>query len=307
MAAPATAAARPGGLADGARDTRRTRTAQRAIALLVTEIQGLESLFAATGVTAADRPLILRRLAEDYVELAYAADRERAEAERKRDAERASNPREAGRLQSIIDMRRRTAVAARAAAIRDYGRLVEEYAGQASSTFPQSPPPAYAMIDEARYFEALTFEQAGDLANARRLYLDVISHAPNSKYAPLAYFAFGEFFLQESDADPTKLTLAKAAYEKVIASPPPEDQAFGWAWFRLGQVAEKQGDRPTALSAYRRAIDFAKTFSQMPGATGIEDAVPVWVAQAPADPWWNGAPDGPEGTPSGRQRLLPSK
>jgi TolA-binding protein len=41
----------------------------RQIALVITEIQGIEQLLAATSKTAPDRPAILRRLAESYVEL----------------------------------------------------------------------------------------------------------------------------------------------------------------------------------------------------------------------------------------------
>jgi tetratricopeptide (TPR) repeat protein len=47
------------------RDTRRPPRAPR---LLATELQGLESLFAATPTNSPDRPQLLRRLAEDYAE-----------------------------------------------------------------------------------------------------------------------------------------------------------------------------------------------------------------------------------------------
>ena len=50
-------------------------------ALLVTEIQGLESLFATTPKNAPDRPQLARRLAEGYVELESAAFRDKTEAE----------------------------------------------------------------------------------------------------------------------------------------------------------------------------------------------------------------------------------
>ena len=62
------------------RDERRNRLAARAAALLVTEIQGLESLFASTPKNAPDRPQLMRRLAEDYVELESAAFRDKTEA-----------------------------------------------------------------------------------------------------------------------------------------------------------------------------------------------------------------------------------
>jgi TolA-binding protein len=55
------------------RDTRRSTLQPRARALVVTEVQGLESLLQVTQPTSQDRPLLLRRLAEDYVELEHAS------------------------------------------------------------------------------------------------------------------------------------------------------------------------------------------------------------------------------------------
>src|SRR5260221_820103 len=65
----------------GFRDVRQQALKQRALALLVTEIQQLESLYRSTEARSKDRPQLLRRLAEDYVELENAAFREKTEAE----------------------------------------------------------------------------------------------------------------------------------------------------------------------------------------------------------------------------------
>lgn len=66
--APTTALAVP------ARDPRLARGRQRARALIVTELQALENLFAATPSTSPDRPALVRRLAEDYAELSRSTD-----------------------------------------------------------------------------------------------------------------------------------------------------------------------------------------------------------------------------------------
>jgi TolA-binding protein len=55
------------------RDSRRSVRTPRARALVATEVQALEQLLAATRQGAPDRPQILRRLAESYVELARGA------------------------------------------------------------------------------------------------------------------------------------------------------------------------------------------------------------------------------------------
>jgi TolA-binding protein len=60
-------------LAIPARDPRLAR-APRHRSLVVTELQQLEALFATVSRNAPDRPLLVRRLAEDYAELARATD-----------------------------------------------------------------------------------------------------------------------------------------------------------------------------------------------------------------------------------------
>jgi tetratricopeptide (TPR) repeat protein len=61
-------------LAIPARDPRITHGGHRPRALLVTELQGLESLYAASQPSSPDRPVIARRLADTYAELARAAE-----------------------------------------------------------------------------------------------------------------------------------------------------------------------------------------------------------------------------------------
>ena len=58
------------------RDQRETRLKARARALLITEIQGLERLLKQTKKNSPDRPQLVRRLAEGYVELEAAAVRD---------------------------------------------------------------------------------------------------------------------------------------------------------------------------------------------------------------------------------------
>ncbi|MBM4362952.1 MAG: hypothetical protein FJ104_09750, partial [Deltaproteobacteria bacterium] len=65
----------------GLRDERTTRLKARARALLITEISGLERLYASTRKKSPDRPQLVRRLAEGYVELEAAANRDKIQGE----------------------------------------------------------------------------------------------------------------------------------------------------------------------------------------------------------------------------------
>jgi tetratricopeptide (TPR) repeat protein len=267
----------------GYRDQRTTVLKQRVLGLLITEIQQLEQLLHDTPARDRTRPTLLRRLAEDYVELENAAFREKTQAEIARDEFKTKkNATEAGKQQAIANSRKTTMDRARKAAIEYYTILVNDYAGQPSNTFPQNPPPASPNLDEIYYYLAYEYEQAGDTANARRVYLDLITKTPNSKYLSSAYLAFGELFFGEALSDPTKWDAAKQAYQKVIAKPPPENKIYGYAWYKLAYVFWNMGDLPHALDAFKRTIDFGVQFSQLPNApklaeSGRRDVVPVYA------------------------------
>ncbi len=273
----------------GIRDQRQTALKQRVLALLVTEIQQLESLLRSTETRSKDRPQLLRRLAEDYVELENAAFREKTVAEVSRDAAKTSNPREAQKQQAIAVSRKTTMERSRKAAIRYYSLLVDDYSGQPSNTFQTNPPPAYPTLDEVYYYLAYEYEQSGDTANARRVYLDLITKTPNSKYISNAYLAFGELFFNEAQSDPAKWEPAKQAYQKVITKPPPDNKVYGYAWYKLAYVFWNQGDLPHALDAFKKTIDFGTQFAQLPNAkklaeSGRKDVIPVYaLAGSPTD------------------------
>jgi TolA-binding protein len=273
----------------GIRDQRQSALKQRVLALLITEIQQLESLYKSTDLRSKDRPMLLRRMAEDYVELENAAFREKTEAEIKRDNFKKTNPREAGKQQAVANSRKTTMDRARKAAIGYYTLLVEDYSGQPSSRFASNPPPAYPALDEVYYYLAYEYEQSGDTGNARRVYLDLITKTPNSKYIPNAYLAFGELFFNEAQGDPTKWDPAKQAYIKVIAKPPPENKVYGYAWYKLAYVFWNQGDLPHALDAFKKTIDYGTTYSQLPNASKLadsarKDVIPVYaLAGSPTD------------------------
>ena len=257
---------------DGLRDPRAIALKQRGLALLVTELQQLESLVRSTGLTSHDRPMLLRRLAEDYVELEHAASRAMTVAAITSAQFRTSNPRLAGQWKATENARKTTMERARKAAIAAYTTIVTDYAGQPSPSFPATPPPAYASLDEACYYLAYEYEQAGDTASARRVYLDLITRTPASRYVASAYLAFGELFFTEAMGDPSRWDAARQAYLQVVSRPPPDNKAYGYAWYKLAYVFWNQGDLPHALSAFKKTIDSSQQFSSLPGAAKLADS-----------------------------------
>jgi hypothetical protein len=127
------------------RDPRKLAQAPRAQTLIITEIHALERLYAVTPRPSKDRVHLLRRLAETYVELEYAAAAGT-------DAKSA-----------------KVLATARKKAIEHYRRIVTEY-------------PTYPGLDEVVYYLGYEYERAKDTAHSRAMYRKLTSEFPNSPY-----------------------------------------------------------------------------------------------------------------------------
>ncbi len=201
-------------------------------ALLITEVQALENLATVTPAQAADRPVLMRRIAQDYAELEAAAENEGVP-----------------QLQSD----------ARAKAITTYTRLVNEH-------------PGYPQKDEAMFSLAHEYELGGDLANARRVYYQLLQVAPSSRFVPFVYVDFGDIFFDEAEQEPEKWALARAAYRRALEFPASANRAYGYAWYKLAWVEENQGARDEALRDFDKAIAFATDYAAVPGAGKLGEA-----------------------------------
>jgi tetratricopeptide (TPR) repeat protein len=251
------------------RDERASKLKNRQRALLVTEIQGLENLFKTTAKNASDRPDIARRLAETYVELVSAANREKIEAEMKRDSAKKTNPAEAGKQQAVANQAGQILNSARVKAQYYYSVVKNEY-------------PNYRQLDEVLYYLAYEYEQQNDNANARKVYLELINKRPDSKYIPNAYLAFGELFFNEAQGDPSKWDLAQQAYTEVLKFPPEKNKVYGYAWYKIGYVFWNKGEFDKALNAFKKVIDWGNGYKETPGASKLADAarrdtIPVYA------------------------------
>ncbi|HLM74458.1 MAG TPA: tetratricopeptide repeat protein, partial [Polyangiaceae bacterium] len=264
-------------------DDRTSRSDARARPLLVAEIQGLESLLESTPRGAPDRPKLLRRLAEDYVELESAAFRDKIEAETSAgEARRKKDPKRAAALQAEAAKADKILVAARSAAIKFYTKLKDEHPKYCESTNAADPTKSTGCADEVLYYLAYEYEQASQLGQARYVYLDLIERFPKSKYLPNAYLAFGELFFNDAQGDPSKWPLAEQSYSEVIKYPPPDNKVWGYAHYKLGYVAWNRGDFPKALSEFKKTIDYGAQYPKVPNAAPLaasarRDIVPVYA------------------------------
>lgn len=257
-------------MAAGQRDVRQTKLKARARALLITEIQGLERLFAQTPKKSPDRPQLIRRLAEGYVELEAAALRDKTQAEIKAQDLKKKNPSAASKSRQDASQAGKIVDASRKKAIAYYTLMKNAY-------------PNYSKLDEVLYYLAYEYEQANDLANARKVYLELIDKAPKSPFIPNAYLAFGELFFQEAQGDPSKWDLAAAAYKEVVKYPPPDNKVFGYARYKLAYVHWNKNEYAEAMNEFKKVIEFGDQYTNIAGATQLaksarRDMVPVYAA-----------------------------
>lgn len=256
------------------RDPRKFRLAQRAQALLISEISGLERLFAQTPRKSPDRPQLIRRLAEGYVELESAAQRERIENEIKVQDAAAKKMKDSSARAAALKAQK-IEKAARTNAIKYYTLMKNEYKN-------------YSKLDEVLYYLAYEYEQAKDLQNARKVYFELIQKAPKSPYIPNAYLAFGELFFQEAQGNPDSWPLAEQAYIEVTKYPAPANKVYGYARYKLAYVYWNSGDYTKALSEFKKVIEYGDKHAQLPNAKQLQkaarrDLIPVYAISGRPD------------------------
>jgi tetratricopeptide (TPR) repeat protein len=263
------------------RDERRNRLAPKVRQLLVTEIQGLESLYASTPKSSPDRPKLMRRLAEGYVELEAAAFRDKTENGMKADEAKAKGQ-GTDSFRSEVDKANKILEAARTAAIKYYTALKDQYPKWCQNTNAQDPTKSTGCVDEVLYYLAYEYEQGNKLDDARKVYLELIQGSPQSKFIPNAYLAFGELFFNEAQGDPSKWALAEQSYNEVIKYPAPENKVWGYAHYKLAYVYWNKGDFARAMSEFKKTIEYGTQYSSLPNAAQLSvsarrDIIPIYA------------------------------
>lgn len=241
-------------LAMRVRDSRKARWSPRPTQLLVTELQSLEALHANIPANSPDKPRILRRLAEDYIELKNGARRDKERALGLSGVSPTQPLTETARLDKVI-------LLAQMAALKYYQQLVNNHSNFCQSSHPTDPTQSRGCLDDVLYPMALELQEMGKQDEARKHYLNLIKNFPQSPWVPYAYLGFGELFFSEAATDPSKLDLAQKTYEQVLKSPAPQNETFGFTHYRLAQIHHQKQDEAAALAHFVQAIDFSIKFA----------------------------------------------
>lgn len=276
--------------------TRKTRgphrdLRERELELLIREIANVERLLDVTTGRDKDHPRILRRLADDYVELASLLFREQIHKEDFSREIRELNPVRARRFRDQAKALAKRVKRARRAAIEHYAALVSEHPSYCHLPGLKDPQQR-SCTDEVLYYLAYEHEQLGQSDEARKRYFELVQDHPKSRYLPKAYLAFGELFFSEAQTDPSRWPSARKFYEKVLTFPPPANELWAYAHYKLGYVDWNEGKHAEALDHFREVIEVLGKHPGLPNAAGLADAarrdiVPVYAQTGKATKAWD--------------------
>src|SRR5262249_48012492 len=251
-------------------EIRRKLASVRSFELIVVEVQQLETLLGSTPANAPDRPSLLRRLADTYVELESASFSRKIQNQTSAQAAKRAN-KSASAFEEAASKADRTMAAARQAAIRYFTELKNRHPKWCQHTDARDPAQSRGCVDEVLYNLAYEHEQANDFERARKVYFELIQTAPQSKYVPNAYLAFGELFFQEAQTDPSKWALAEQSYKEVIKVSS-SNPSFSYAHYKLGYVYWNKGDMALALAEFKKTIENGLAHPE------VSNAMPLAVA-----------------------------
>ncbi|MBW2524796.1 MAG: hypothetical protein JRI23_11500 [Deltaproteobacteria bacterium] len=230
-----------------------SRLDRRSMALLRKEIAGLHRLMGMTPTSSTELPELLQRLGDGYVELEQAAERDRADFERRarvfadhHRTERASElRREAQSSAELAQLARRGAIDAFSRRI-DLAPLRCEPA--------RSERSAVRCGDDVTYRLAGALVRAGETERASQAFSEIGRRWPRSPFAARAALGHAELSFEAARADPTLWPRAESAFRRLVGRLPAGSATRAFAAYKLGHVLWHQGEFEAATKQLARAM-----------------------------------------------------
>ncbi len=231
---------------------------------LVQEIASLESLIKPLAKTDPKYAAAARSLARDYVELERAKQAEALAIDAQLEAARATSA-----PTSELDRRRAASLAARDASYEHASSLY-----RAVIDAPASPALDEALYELALEHEARARGGASDavaaLGRARATYLELVKKCPASRFVGPAFLAFGDLYFDEAVAGRSEWQLAIGGYDRAMRDgPPPANEEWAYASYKLGFAYWHTGERPLAVAAFKAAVASARQHPSQRAADAV--------------------------------------
>lgn len=123
--------------------------------------------------------------------------------------------------------------------------------------------PEYERMDEVLFFLGHNLWEAGEEEEALGAYRSLLTRFPNSKFAPDAYIAFGEWYFNNSEGDRGMLELALEAYEKAASYT--DARVYGYAIYKQGWCLYNLTDYAGAADKFKATIYYGEVTTAVGG------------------------------------------
>lgn len=136
-------------------------------------------------------------------------------------------------------------------AVEQYTKIVQEY-------------PSFERTDEVLFFLGQYLMEEGQDRKALVAFKRLVEKHPKSKFIPDAYFAFGEYYFNNSKGKRPELEKALVAYKK--AAEFPESQVYAFALYKQGWCHYNMGDFESAKDKFKTVV----LYGELAGANALE-------------------------------------
>jgi TolA-binding protein len=221
-----------------------------------------------------EKPDLLFRLAELYNEQQHYYNFSARDLDQKVfDAQQANNTAEAEKFKAQQAEYEKTEKKWLVAAVKQYKAIID------NPKFER-----YRRMDQVLFYLAflLTQQKREDLALP--FFKRLIKDFPKSPYVPDAYYAFGEYYFDQSDVEK-----ALKFFDKVLEFP--DSRVFGYAKYYKGWCFYNLQDYEGALKTFVDVINYALAGKKDPNKAALlkearKDSVRTYAQIAPADKAW---------------------
>src|SRR5690606_19052143 len=123
--------------------------------------------------------------------------------------------------------------------------------------------PEYERMDEVLFFLGYTLWEADQKEEALGAYRTLLTRFPNSKFAPDAYIAFGEWYFDNSEGKPDMLRSALEAYTKAASYT--EARVYGYAIYKQGWCLYNLTDYAGAADKFKATVYYGEVTTTVGG------------------------------------------
>jgi tetratricopeptide (TPR) repeat protein len=256
-----------------------SRVRERERRLLLLEISNVARLLRVTPRNSKEQPRILRRLADDYAELAASARDEARRSYALAFKVEGKNPVRAAKLRRLAMDAARLAARASDKSIALYQVLVREYPDYCHARRDRG------CRDEALHYLASELLQADRADEALAAQRALLRGSPRSPYAPQAHLALAEQSFEDARRDPSRWPDARRHYLAALKRAPAKSALAGYARYKLAHVYWSEGELDRALTHLEKAIEVVGSPKELLDAARRDLVLVYAQAAAPEQAW----------------------